>query len=235
MLPRATSRSTPRSTCRSLNDFSRPCTWMAGCCPVFVMLWRLSSRWPSVATTRVCRVDATSRSSHDGAQRPPSALSISAMSMSWSSWPPISLRRPASSRISRAGDAVALGGVAGVLEERGVDAGVAHHQRHPVELALLRHRRAYDVLGGVDDLQEVDAGRPAELVADPDERLERRVAGAGAEAADRAVDLGRAGARRRSPCWRRRGRGSRGRGSRPCASSPISATSAATRSATPAP
>ena len=32
--------------------------------------------------------------------------------------------------------------------------------------------------------------RPAELVADADERLERRVAGAGAEAADRAVDLG---------------------------------------------
>ncbi len=113
--------------------------------------------------------------------------------MSWSSWPPISLRRPASSRIFAPGDVVALGGVAGVLEERGVDAGVAHHQRHPVERALLGHRRAYDVLGGIDDLQEVDAGLPAELVGDTDERLERRVAGTGAEPAHRPVDLGRTG------------------------------------------
>ncbi len=92
-----------------------------------------------------------------------------------------------------AGDAVPLGGVAGVLEERAVDAGVAHHQRHPVQLALLGHGRADHVLGRVDDLQEVDAGAPAELVAHPDERLQRRVAGPGAEAADRPVDLGGAG------------------------------------------
>ena len=32
MLPRATSKSTPRSTCSSLYDFSRPCTWIAGTC-----------------------------------------------------------------------------------------------------------------------------------------------------------------------------------------------------------
>ena len=30
MLPRATSKSTPRRTLSSLYDFSRPCTWMAG-------------------------------------------------------------------------------------------------------------------------------------------------------------------------------------------------------------
>jgi hypothetical protein len=30
MLPRATSKSTPRSTRSSLYDFSRPCTWIAG-------------------------------------------------------------------------------------------------------------------------------------------------------------------------------------------------------------
>ena len=30
MLPRATSKSTPRSTSSSLYDFSRPCTWIAG-------------------------------------------------------------------------------------------------------------------------------------------------------------------------------------------------------------
>ena len=30
MLPRATSKSTPRSTCSCLYDFSRPCTWIAG-------------------------------------------------------------------------------------------------------------------------------------------------------------------------------------------------------------
>ena len=30
MLPRATSKSTPRSTSSFLYDFSRPCTWIAG-------------------------------------------------------------------------------------------------------------------------------------------------------------------------------------------------------------
>src|SRR4051794_22074522 len=75
----------------------------------------------------------------------------------------------------RAGDAVALGRVAGVLQEAGVHPGVAHHHRHPVEAALLGHRRAHDVLGGVDDLHEVDPGAPAELVADPDEGVERSV------------------------------------------------------------
>ena len=33
-----------------------------------------------------------------------------------------------------------------------------HHQRHPVEQALLVHDRAHDVLGGVDDREHVDAG-----------------------------------------------------------------------------
>ena len=46
-----------------------------------------------------------------------------------------------------------------------------------------------DVFGGVDDVEEVDAGLDADLVEDPDQRLDRRVAGAGAEAAAAAVDL----------------------------------------------
>src|SRR3546814_4429845 len=62
----------------------------------------------------------------------------------------------------RAGDAVAFCRVPGVLEERAVDAGIAHHQRHPVQRALIRHRRAYDVLCRVDDLQEIDPGVPPE-------------------------------------------------------------------------
>ena len=66
------------------------------------------------------------------------------MSISWSSWPPMSLRSPAIWQDPGAGDAVAFGRVAGVLEERRVDAGVPHHHRHPVEPALLRHRGAYD-------------------------------------------------------------------------------------------
>src|SRR4051794_17240791 len=37
MLPRAISRSTPRRTCRSWNDFSSPCTPMAGACTWSVM------------------------------------------------------------------------------------------------------------------------------------------------------------------------------------------------------
>ena len=36
MLPRATSKSTPRSTCSSLYDFSRPCTWIAWACCVVI-------------------------------------------------------------------------------------------------------------------------------------------------------------------------------------------------------
>ncbi len=132
----------------------------------------------------------------------------------------------------RAGHAVALGLRVRVLEEAGVDARVPHHQRHPVEQALLGHDGPDDVLGRVDDLEEVDAGLDAELVA----------------------------ARRRTPraaCFRRphriRARCRRSAVPRPgpratefatlsprfscpwnptCASSPSSATSAATRSET---
>ena len=74
-----------------------------------------------------------------------------------------------------------VGGVAGVLEEGRVDAGVPHHHGHPVEAALLRHRRTYDVLRGVDDLHEVHAGPPAELVADTDEGVQWGVARPGTE------------------------------------------------------
>ena len=39
MLPRATSKSTPRRTCSSLYDFSRPCTWTAGPWTGVVVIW----------------------------------------------------------------------------------------------------------------------------------------------------------------------------------------------------
>ena len=161
------------------------------------------------------------------------ARSSRAMSMSWSSWPPISLRSPAICEDPGAGDAVALGRVAGVLEEGRVDAGVPHHHRHPVEPALLRHRGAYDVLGGVDDLHEVHAGPPAELVADADERVERACCPHRRRTGVRTRRSGSRPPARPSPCWRSRGRGSRGRGSRPSPREPISATSAETRSPTP--
>ena len=80
-----------------------------------------------------------------------------------------------------------------MLQEAGVDAGVAHRDRHPVEQALAVHDRAYHVLGGVDQLEGVDAVADAEVVAHRGERLVRRVAGTGAEAAGGPVDLHRAG------------------------------------------
>ena len=64
MLPRATSKSTPRSTCSSSYDFSRACTWIAGprTCSVVI--------WISMDMTTACRVDAASRSTpcEQGAQ-----------------------------------------------------------------------------------------------------------------------------------------------------------------------
>lgn len=88
------------------------------------------------------------------------------------------------------GDAVAFGLAFGVAQEAGVDAGVAHREGLAVEEAFRGHGGADDVFGGVGDGEEVDAGLDAEFVADADEGFDRQVAGAGAEAAGRAVDLG---------------------------------------------
>src|ERR1700678_4112350 len=55
-----------------------------------------------------------------------------------------------------AGHAVLPGLDVGMLEEARVDAGVAHREREPVELALGRHDRADHLLGGVDDLEGGD-------------------------------------------------------------------------------
>jgi hypothetical protein len=60
-----------------------------------------------------------------------------------------------------AGDAVAFALGVGVAEEAGVDAGVAHDQCQPVQEALLGHGGADDILGGVNDGEEVDAGMDA--------------------------------------------------------------------------
>lgn len=69
-----------------------------------------------------------------------------------------------------------------------------HQEGHPVEQALVVHDGPHDVLGRVDDLQYVDAGAQAHLVADGGERLDRRVARARAEPSRRTVDLQRSGA-----------------------------------------
>ena len=63
MLPRATSKSTPRSTCSSSYDFSRACTWIAGprTCSVVI--------WIAMDMTTACRVDAASRSSPASKER----------------------------------------------------------------------------------------------------------------------------------------------------------------------
>ncbi len=53
MLPRATSKSTPRSTRSSLYDFSRPCTWIAWACGGAIMTARPAG---PVAPRRVDRV-----------------------------------------------------------------------------------------------------------------------------------------------------------------------------------
>src|SRR5215831_9277858 len=60
MLPRATSKSTPRSTCSSLYDFSRPRTWIAGPPTRSVVIW-------SMDMAPACGVDAASRSSPSSA------------------------------------------------------------------------------------------------------------------------------------------------------------------------
>ena len=90
-----------------------------------------------------------------------------------------------------------------------------------------------DLLGGVGDVEEVDAGLDADLVEHPDQRLDRRVARTGAEPAARPVDL--LGARPAPPrsSWPRRGRGSRGRGNRPARRRRARRPARATRSATP--
>ncbi len=72
MLPRATSKSTPRSTCSSSYDFSRACTWIAGprTCSVVI--------WISMDMTTACRVDAASRSSPPPATSTPPRVVVPA-------------------------------------------------------------------------------------------------------------------------------------------------------------
>ena len=90
-------------------------------------------------------------------------------------------------------DAVALGGVLGVQQERRVDAGPALHDRGAVGLGPARQVGPHHLLGRVQHAADVDAGLDAEVVEGRGEHLGRRVAGAGAERAQRAVDLPGAG------------------------------------------
>ena len=76
-----------------------------------------------------------------------------------------------------------------MLEEAGVHPGVPHDQRVAVQQALGRHGRGDDVLGGVGDIEEIDAGLDADLVEHRDQRLDRSIACACAEAPDTAIDL----------------------------------------------
>src|ERR1700722_366363 len=71
-----------------------------------------------------------------------------------------------------------------VPQEAGVHARIAHGERHAVERGrvALEYRRDR-LLGGVDDLEGVDAGLDPEPLGDRGERLDRCVARAGAEPA----------------------------------------------------
>src|ERR1700742_5120806 len=78
-------------------------------------------------------------------------------------------------------NAVTLGLTDRVLEEAGIDAGVTHDQCVAVQQAFGRHGRCDYLFGGVGYVEEVDPGLYADLVEHPDQRLDRRVARAGAE------------------------------------------------------
>ena len=134
------------------------------------------------------------------------------MSMSWSSWPPTSLRSPAIGGSGRP-DAVALGRDVGVLEEGGVDAGVAHDQGQPVERALaaitgrttssaasMISRRRYRSMPSLSHTATKASSGVLPAPA-PKRRSSRRSAVAPARAAKTS--------------WPRRDRGSRARGSPP--------------------
>lgn len=85
--------------------------------------------------------------------------------------------------------AVALGLADRMLEEAGVDPGIPHDQRVAVEQTFGRHGRAHHVLGGVGNVEEINAGLDADLVEHPDQRLDRRVTRPGAETPAGPVDL----------------------------------------------
>ena len=79
------------------------------------------------------------------------------MSTIMSSWPPTSRRRPSSIRMSRTSTPYVLGGVLGVAQEAGVDAGVAEGQRLAVDPDRAVLQRADEVVGGVLQREQVAA------------------------------------------------------------------------------
>lgn len=102
------------------------------------------------------------------------------MSVIMSSWP---LTRPRRADLNEDGagvDAVAAGGGLGMPAEAGVHAGVPEGERLPVDADLAVLQRAYEVVGGVHQGEQVAAVLPPHEVGDRDERLQRAVARPGA-------------------------------------------------------
>jgi hypothetical protein len=87
-------------------------------------------------------------------------------------------------------DAVGDGGTLGVAQEAGVHTGVAEGEGLAVDLDGTVQQRPDQVVGGVLESEQVAVVLPALKAGDRDKRLDRAVAGAGAEAGQRRVDPG---------------------------------------------
>ena len=87
-----------------------------------------------------------------------------------------------------------LGGLLGVEQERAVDAAVAEQQRRAAHEGQPVEHGPDDILGDVHDGEGVDAGLDSFQIAHRGQHFGGGVAGAGAEPAHRAVDLGGSGA-----------------------------------------
>ena len=87
-------------------------------------------------------------------------------------------------------DAAARRGAFGVPQEAGIDAGIAERQRFPVDPDRTVHQRAHQLLAGVLQGEQIGAVPEPFALQNGDQRLDRRVAGAGTHAAQRRVDAG---------------------------------------------
>lgn len=110
-----------------------------------------------------------------------------------SSWPITALRRPSSTRISRASTPNRSGAPLGVQEVARRHTGVAEAESEPIDLLRPCHHDFADVVVG-DVLQspQVDPGLEPEAPERRDDRLGLAVARAGSEPSERRVDKGRA-------------------------------------------
>jgi hypothetical protein len=87
------------------------------------------------------------------------------------------------------GDAVAVGGPFGVQQETAVDAGPALHDRGPVHLRPARKERPDYFFRGRKDAADIYTSLDAQMIECRGEHLGGGVARAGAERAERAIDL----------------------------------------------